>query len=564
MDLKTVLLEGVKIATITPIVAKASKRAGSFSLNAFKFNIIQIDDLSSTGNQYKIVPTIVKGRPRIEKGSISTKAMLGRLTCDDWFEVYKRYENNVVTMVNNSSIDGTLRKLASVHKDDYMIRFCRAVQHYISTIVGKDLTCLNADEVIDVVASILDNIIDIPVSDLSMIAISDNFESTVEVYALGGCPGEYYDTTSHVMDIDDDISVYATDVVPNKNSKSGFAPAPLSQGVVSLCTKEPSLVVAWKDPNSKDDIQSVMPVSKILPASREIYMSYMSKSGIDTHECSEMPLTFYKHTHLANHVIALPNVVRDYSYNDREGLKQMITLTPIINEFIRKVVRHMRMLSKKDSTGHAPFDVILPIDPIMTIGKSMRSLPIKTQKIVSKFCFMALCMYGNGELPLPLYKFLHDNQDGISDLVRISYIIYNINDWISESVCSTLWHPIFMISSHMKGLYVGSRFSGAETVMVCSKPVSLVASICETPVDIPDVATGEVSWADIDEEDSIKVVSGVVHPSRENRIRDKPAGKDRGKSKGKGKGKGPIRPKRNNKGKGKGKAVKAEPVGAKE
>jgi hypothetical protein len=283
----------------------------------------------------------------------------------------------------------------------------------------------------------------IPILDLSFFACDMNNKGIgVKVVEYVANPYTYCDTGS-VFFTASPFELAATLV-----DQDSFAP--ILPQTARICEKESAIYISHGEMDDR-------PAPILRNLERDIFLTYSRRSG----ETSEAPrFTFFSHNHSHRHSFMIPDVLRTYTCL---GLEEPIILKPVINEFIRRFIRHLRLASR----GHV-VDTIWPLDPIMIVSRSVSGLDAATRLFVDQFLALAVMFYTSLRLPSSLSRELHlmaTRQIPNGDEDRFRFIYINIKDWFTSSVSRMFYPKCFFIDQRCESFYKDVNFTGSNFLL---------------------------------------------------------------------------------------------------
>jgi hypothetical protein len=230
---------------------------------------------------------------------------------------------------------------------------------------------------------------------------------------------------------------------------------------------------------------------------------------------------------MSDHIFAVPDEVRTYV---APGLE--VPLKPVVHEFIRRAIVHMRLFSKMKDGFRAPIDVPLNLAPIMVVGKALNSDAAFMYSKIQKIIVLIMSMYTNGVLPRDVVDIWKSNGRNLCDVDAFAYILENIDRWIIDDVVGKNWHPVLFYHSRMEPYYIGARLAG------CSAEIVKAGTVVDTPSKF---VWAEERWADavgeppIVEKDDVGDVAIIAPalPPRDNVAKTQVRGRGRGRGRGK-------------------------------
>jgi hypothetical protein len=453
------------------------------SVETIQFTLLNVTD--GDEHYYRLLPDI---HPDDERSMSMRLAMRQLCEADD---PVTYWENAAPRSALVGKVAATLfSKIMIVFPDTWQMKVSTAIQAYLDALFDVDVTKLTLAELRTIARYLASTTTYLPLRDLGLLALADDVSSAIAHYLQYGDVPEYFDHYSQIGEFEvDNRTIIATAT----SIRDIDVPSPF-RSTNPLLIKQPSIVLSSSSV-CVDDSDGVQITRALRNASTSIIYEYMKKAK---EGFTPTGLTFFKHSALSDHVIALPEDVCEYVINN-----VTYTMRPIVHEFFRRCMVHLRLFCrmKREVEAPSPFDVVLPLDPAMVVGKSIVNDGTAFSRKAEKLVVLFMAMYTQGQIPkelfgwsadMSLYPELQDSKVSqlkgthfFSDASLFESIVDSIDRWVDDSVIGKPWHKTIFYNSRMSMYLQHSRIGGGESKIVVDDPLPplgpKLASIIEYP-----------------------------------------------------------------------------------
>jgi hypothetical protein len=354
----------------------------------------------------------------------------------------------IVPVIPQNALDSILRPLTvTMSYHDACKRVTQGITAWISTMIGVDLEFVSVDDLGVIARKIITCVPRIPISNIVSYCQYENFVDELISHPSPNNLGFRFHPKSKLLTRDDGlqsfVNQFAHDAVPRKLLMKRRIAMDLTAGI-TLSYNDFTLSEIDIIPTIDDELKSftVEVVHAYTKLSSEVAPADLSFSYIREHPLSECILVY-------------PDIVCEYDYDNGKIMK----FTPLVHEFIRRAIRHIRLFIRAPR-GVIPFDQVLPLDPIMIIGKSAMKLPSRERIFFNKFCILVICMYTNAKFPSEAIKLLESVKQ---DKDRFAVIVENIDNWITDYAATLEWGPKLLYSESALPPLSCARFGGCDS-----------------------------------------------------------------------------------------------------
>jgi hypothetical protein len=177
---------------------------------------------------------------------------------------------------------------------------------------------------------------------------------------------------------------------------------------------------------------------------------------------------YFKHRETSDHTFVLPEVPRQYA-SKGYGKNTPVTMTPIVHEFLRRCIVHLRNFCKMRDGVSAPIDVPCNLAPLLVVGKSLSSMDSACVPRLEKMIVLMMSMYTNGVIPSVIRGIWMNGDKPVKNMndSEAFMTIYNmIDSVIIDDVCGKDWCSSLFYHSKMEKYYCGARLAGCESLVV--------------------------------------------------------------------------------------------------
>jgi hypothetical protein len=313
------------------------------------------------------------------------------------------------------------------------------VKAYIEAKADVDLDHVLCDEVDDVVARIKE-VKFIPLRDIGLCLVDaavngvEDF-SNVTDFALNGIRSSYIDKFSTFHE-DGSIIAVAQNLVRNGDK---ITPVRLTGTPRIICDPPPGITLFQSDIDVYPDAPMIP--GNNLSMCRLILESYSERSGDILPPGCRGEIVYHREG--ANHLHMYPATLEDYSLTGGD----LLTLTPMIAEFVRRCVIQIRNFLKSRHGGVAPFSTVAPMGPFDIIIRSIkRHLVGRELDRMLKFVLLMISIWTDLRVPKPLVE-MHRASFPLDDVELFEWIWDRIDQWYHSVVDFNIALPLYINSN---------------------------------------------------------------------------------------------------------------------